>query len=77
MRDYIVLERQGPDAPEPHQRTWREITRVEAANDQQAIRKATDTRPAAERAGVFVAVPARSFKPRTRATETVVRDLWS
>ena len=71
MRDYTVLERAGSEA------TWREIATVEAANDQQAIRRATDERAPAERSGTFVAVPSRSWKTRTRATETIVRDRWS
>jgi hypothetical protein len=80
MRDYIVLEQRKP----PHgvsdaegAKVWFEVATLEAANDQQAIRKATEDRNIDERAGTFVAVPARSFKARTRATETVVRDRWS
>lgn len=51
--------------------------RVEASNDTAAIRAATTGLKGDEREGAFVAVPARSFRVRSRAIETVEHERWS
>lgn len=67
-RTYVVLK-QG-ESP----KDWTEVEEVEAATDQQAIKNATT---GASREGTFVAVPARSWRPRTPKIEKVEKDVWS
>lgn len=55
---YVILERKPPDG-------WTEAATVTAASGDHAIRKHANGR-----AGVFVAVPARSWHPRTIKVET-------
>lgn len=50
---------------------WIEVDRVDARDDKHAIQQATTE------AGTFVAVPVRSWTPRTRQVETVQKDVWS
>jgi hypothetical protein len=71
--DYVVLARTG------EAKTWHELTDepVAALGDTQAIQRATDGMTAEEKKGTFVAVPARSFKPRTREIEVKEIDRWS
>lgn len=70
-RTYIVLECDNMDAPD---RTWREIGSAEATTDQQAIAKVTK----ADEAGTWIAVPERSFRPRTRAfDQPPPKPVWS
>jgi hypothetical protein len=57
---YIVL--QQTDAPAPMD--WCQVGSYDAPNADQAIRQAVD------RPGLYVAVPARSWKPVTVTTET-------
>jgi hypothetical protein len=54
MTTYVVLIRQTDGA-------WQELHTVEASSADDAIRKAAD---AEEGTGTFVAIPARSWKPR-------------
>lgn len=61
---YVVLVRLEGDG----EKTWRFVENVHASNSDQAIRNA-----AAEREGVYVAVPARSFAPRTVTLKTEKR----
>jgi hypothetical protein len=56
-RTYVVLARNDD--------MWDEIGMAEASTDQQAIAKVT----AADAAGTWVAVPQRSWHPRTRELE--------
>ena len=66
--EYVVLRR-NLDAG-----GWEEVGRVEdASTDTQAIKAVVP----AEEEGTFVAVPARSFRPRTRKVETKTVDRWS
>jgi hypothetical protein len=70
--EYVVL-RQVQDDDDAI--VWQEVIGgVEASNDQQAIRSATLN---SEKAGTFVAVPKRSFRPRTRTVETKEIDRWA
>lgn len=60
--------------------SWVEITTagtVDAANDRQAIRKATDGQGPAGRAGEFLCVAGRSWRPVVRDVETQEVDRWS
>jgi len=50
---------------------------VPARSDVEAIKAATAELDAEGRTGTFVAVPARSFRPRTRSVETVEKDRWT
>lgn len=69
--EYVVLQ-QAVDGE------WQQVTDgVTASNDQQAIKRATNDLNAEGKAGTFVAVPARSFTPRTREIETKEVDRWS
>lgn len=70
MTGYVVLQRDSDGA-------WREITTVDGRDDRHAIQAATSDLPSAEKTGTFVAVPARSFKPRTRTVQAVEKDVWS
>ena len=64
--EYVVL-RQVDDV------NWRELGRRAASTDTQAIKAVVP----AEKEGTFVAVPVRSFRPRTRKVETKTVDRWS
>lgn len=74
--EYVVLAATHEREGEGH---WRELggNPVEASNDRAAIREATKGLNAEQRAGVFVAVPLRSWQPRTRAIETKEVDRWT
>jgi hypothetical protein len=71
--EYIVLKHQA----EPHEsggdglHHWIVVGRASGMNAQTAIKKA------ATGEGTFVAIPARSWQPKTRKVEKVERDLWS
>lgn len=69
--EYVVLRKKDEG--------WAEMQSgpYTASNDQQAIREATKKLTAEARAGTFVAVPTRSFRPRTRAVETKEVDRWT
>lgn len=54
---------------------WEPITEVHATDDVRAIKAATADQ--ADKAGTFVAIPTRSWRPRTRTVETVQKDIWS
>lgn len=73
-REYIVLR-------ETKNGAWLmaddDLGRVVANDDQHAIRKITADQSAEDRSGVFVAVPARSFRVRTRHVETKEIDRWT
>lgn len=71
MTEYLVLERANEEGE------WTEVRvdPVEATNDVQAIKAVTAER--SDKAGVFVAVPVRSFRPRTRTVETKEIDRWA
>ena len=69
QRDYVVLERRAEH--------WIVADTVKATGDLQAIRVATASRAPAARSGEYVAIPARSWKPRTRVVETIERDRWA
>jgi hypothetical protein len=57
---------------------WEPIAHaVEALDDTRAIRVATEKMSAEERSGTFVAVPIRSFRPRSRTVETREIDRWA
>lgn len=67
--DYIVLQQVGGGA-------WKSLGQVvEATNDLQAIKAATTG--SNDKTGTFVAVPARSWRPRTRTVETKEIDRWA
>lgn len=68
MTRYTVLRQVDGDGPLPG---WVEVSVIDARDDKHAIQQATDE------PGTYVAVPTRSWKPRTRAVETVVKDVWS
>jgi hypothetical protein len=55
---------------------WIEVARAEGVTPQAAIKAATNGKPAAERTGTFVAVPARSWKPMSRRVESVEKESW-
>jgi hypothetical protein len=78
-RRYVVLSQRqlaGTTPDSPTTEAWAIVgAPVEAANDQAAIKLACAD--LLIKAGVFVAVPARSFRPRTRTVETVEKDKWS
>lgn len=71
MTTYIVLRFDADLSRDATDGVWAEVARVEARDDKHAIQQATQD------PGTYVAVPARSWKPRTRAVETVVKDVWS
>jgi hypothetical protein len=73
---YIVLQHLAVD-PDETSDDWRVIGTADGATAQAAIKAATNGKPAAERTGTFVAVPARSFKPITRVVETREVDQWT
>lgn len=71
MTSYVVLEDLGNGK-------WSEIHGgIDAHGDKQAIALATKDRSAETRNGRFVAVPARSWNPRTRAVEVKEVDRWA
>jgi acyl-CoA thioesterase FadM len=84
--DYIVFrEPRGEQAEVPEdgggsritvEVGWIEIGRATASTSQAAIKAATNGKPAAERTGTFVAVPARSWKPMSRRVESVEKESW-
>lgn len=61
MTQYVVLARESADG-------FEEIGRVESTTDLGAIKKALDG--ATQATGEFVAVPARSWRPRKVKAET-------
>lgn len=67
--EYVVLAHLGGE----HEDDWRQVGRAEADTDIQAIKAVVPK----EEEGTFVAVPARSFRPRTRKVETKTVDRWS
>jgi hypothetical protein len=75
MSEYIVMEHLTVD-PDETSNDWRVIGTAEGATPQAAIKAATNGKPAPERTGTFVAVPARSFKPMTRRVENVEKESW-
>jgi len=74
VRDYVVLKKGDEGA-------WLVVNANgdlhKGSTDTQAIKAATEGLGADKRDGTFVAIPARSFRPRTRKVETVERDAWS
>jgi hypothetical protein len=72
---YIVMEHLAVD-PDETSNDWRVIGTAEATTPQAAIKAATNGKPAAERTGTFVAVPARSWKPISRRVESVEKESW-
>jgi hypothetical protein len=76
MTSYQVLQEQGMEGKPPGSR-WDAVGRVDAHNDQHAIKLATADRDPDKRSGTFVAIPVRSFRPRARKVETFQRDLWA
>lgn len=77
--EYIILrgiptDGDAPSADQPYD--WRVIGTAEGATPQAAIKAATNGKPAAERTGTFVAVPARSWKPMSRRVESVEKESW-
>ena len=52
---------------------WRQVGRTEADTDIQAIKAVVPN----DEEGTYVAVPRRSFRPRTRKVETKTVDRWS
>jgi hypothetical protein len=68
-RAYVVMEKA--------EEAWTEITSVQANDDQHAIRLSTADRNAEGRSGTFVAVPARSFRVRSREIEVKEVDRWT
>jgi hypothetical protein len=73
----VVMQHLTVDPDETAVDAWVEVARAEGATPQAAIKAATNGKPAAERTGTFVAVPARSFKPITRVVETREVDQWT
>jgi hypothetical protein len=74
---YVVLQYLAVD-PDETSDDWRIIGRATAANDVAAIRAVTkDSESEALGAGPFVAVPARSWRPRKREVKSVQRELWT
>lgn len=73
--EYVVLKLDGSE----NDASWWPVkgSPVEASNDQQAIRDSTAKLAAEQRAGTFVAIPTRSFRPRTREIETKEVDRWT
>jgi len=68
---YVVLRQRAEDG-------WLIVVdKVPARSDVEAIKAATAELDAEGRTGTFVAVPARSFRPRTRSVETVEKDRWT
>lgn len=68
MARYVVLKQ----VHDGTRNGWEEVGSVdEAANDLAAIKQTTSE------AGTYVAVPARSWRQRTRRVENVQRDLWA
>jgi hypothetical protein len=63
---YVVLRKDGSGT-----HLWMEIDRASSGNAEQAIRAAVDK--GEYDSGIFVAVPARSWQPRTVSVETVSR----
>jgi hypothetical protein len=59
---YVVLGKQGDG--------WVELARVDALNDQAAIRQALTKTTGPESSAAYVAVPARSFRPRRAVSQT-------
>lgn len=72
MTAYQVLEQAEGRPGEFHA-----IGQADAHNDLDAIRKATADLDADGRTGTFVAVPARSWRLRTREIEIAERDVWT
>ncbi len=72
MTAYQVLEQ-----AEGRPGVFETVDRVDAHNDLDAIRKATADLDADGRTGTFVAVPARSWRLRTREIEIAERDVWT
>jgi hypothetical protein len=72
---YIVLQHLAVD-PDETSDDWRVIGTADGATAQAAIKAATNGKPAAERTGTFVAVPARSWKPMSRRVESVEKESW-
>lgn len=67
---YVVLRQKGTDVFEV-------IGEARGANDRAAIKAATAALDAEGRRGTFVAVPRRTFHPRTRAVMTVETESWA
>lgn len=78
---YVVLRRvhEGEGARAGDGDRWETIGSTTAANDRAAVKAVVDARAekGESKDGTFVAVPARSFQPRTRAIKTVEKDEWS
>ena len=82
LTSYVVLEdsqyRADWDPPDTAvSGPWRHIGRVDAHNDVDAIRRATADLDAEDRSGTFVAVPVRSWRPRTRSVKVVEKEQWA
>jgi hypothetical protein len=75
MSEYVVMQHLTVD-PDETSNDWRVVARAEGATPQAAIKAATNGKPAAERTGTFVAVPARSWKPMSRRVESVEKESW-
>jgi hypothetical protein len=68
MTDYIVFQKNGSDQ-------WSQIAKdpVSAVSAKAAISAMVKTRLVTEKAGEFVAVPARSWQPMKVAVETAFK----
>jgi hypothetical protein len=75
MSEYVVMQYLTVD-PDETSNDWRVIGTADGATPQAAIKAATNGKPAAERTGTFVAVPARSWKPMSRRVENVEKESW-
>jgi hypothetical protein len=75
---YVVLQFivVGEGDSEGWQRVGDNGETFDGATPQAAIKAATNGKPAAERTGTFVAVPARSWKPISRRVESVEKESW-
>ena len=65
LSEYIVLELRDGD--------WRQVRFVQASSSDAAIRDVFNPTNTPVKSGTYVAVPARSWKPRTVTTKQTVR----
>lgn len=77
MTVYVVLQAAPTETVEPNERraVWRDVGRGEASSAQRAIRAYVDAN--GSKGGEFIAVPERSFIPRTVKAEQQTRLVFS
>lgn len=69
-RTYVILRHDDADL-------WQKLGEADAQNDKQAIANLLAGDPSLPQEGVFSAVSTRSWKPVTRAVQTVTKASWS